>query len=264
MPNIQHLKVFGCFAFASTLVAHRQKLDKRSRKCIYLGIQSGTKGFLLMDVHNKQLFASRNVIFDEHIFPYVNSQNTASSSHSSHILPIHPQNTASSNDSTYFHSLDNFITPDITSSIPPPPHTHHDTFHSSQNHDNAITSDIPPPTQSTTGESAILRRSTMERHRLSYLEDYHCMSTSTSLIHDQLSTPQRYLMSNYLSDDSLSQSHKALSITITTNPEPTSYEEAIIHDCWRQAIKSELRALENSNTWKLTSLPQGKKAIGCK
>ena len=46
--------------------------------------------------------------------------------------------------------------------------------------------------------------------------------------------------------------------------EPTSYEEAAKDEVWRQAMKEELAVIERNNTWRLVSLPEGKKTIGMK
>lgn len=46
--------------------------------------------------------------------------------------------------------------------------------------------------------------------------------------------------------------------------EPATYEEAIKHECWTDAMKKELDALEKNQTWQVTDLPKGKRPIGCK
>ncbi|XP_025662050.1 uncharacterized protein [Arachis hypogaea] len=74
---------------------------------------------------------------------------------------------------------------------------------------------------------------------------------------------QRYPISNVLSYSRLSPMHLAFSLAIQ-NLEPKSYEDAITQVCWREAIQAKLLALEENKTWKLTSLPFGKKVIGCK
>ncbi|RVW13589.1 Retrovirus-related Pol polyprotein from transposon RE1 [Vitis vinifera] len=44
----------------------------------------------------------------------------------------------------------------------------------------------------------------------------------------------------------------------------SSYSQAIKHSHWRDAMQTEIQALKANNTWTLTSLPFGKKPIGCK
>ena len=44
-PNVEHLKTFGCAAYAHVPKDERQKLDSKSRKCIFLGYGTDTKGY---------------------------------------------------------------------------------------------------------------------------------------------------------------------------------------------------------------------------
>jgi hypothetical protein len=70
LPDITQLKVFGCLCYVSTHDNHRTKFDNRARKCVYLGVKSGMKGYIALDLHNHEIIVSRNVIFEETIFPY--------------------------------------------------------------------------------------------------------------------------------------------------------------------------------------------------
>lgn len=44
--------------------------------------------------------------------------------------------------------------------------------------------------------------------------------------------------------------------------EPTTFQDANLHQEWRQAMIDELSAPNNNNTWSIVKLPQGKKAVG--
>ncbi|KAH9689130.1 retrovirus-related pol polyprotein from transposon RE1 [Citrus sinensis] len=57
---------------------------------------------------------------------------------------------------------------------------------------------------------------------------------------------------------------QSLPAAITAGVEPASFAEAVRDPKWREAMYSELQALENNGTWTVVSLPPGKRAIGCK
>ncbi|CAH9092150.1 unnamed protein product [Cuscuta epithymum] len=69
-PDLHSLKPFGCLAYSSTLSSGRSKLDSRANKCIFLGFKTGTKGYILYDIHHNNVFLSRNVTFCENDFPF--------------------------------------------------------------------------------------------------------------------------------------------------------------------------------------------------
>jgi len=81
---------------------------------------------------------------------------------------------------------------------------------------------------------------------------------------DQLSSGIPHTLSSVLSYDRLSPSHKQFALSISTAIEPQFFHQAVKHSCWREAMQSEIDALESNNTWTLTSLPPGKTPIGCK
>jgi hypothetical protein len=64
-PNVSHLRVFGCKAFAHVLDEKRTKLESKSMPCVFLGYYEGTKAYRLMCVKTKIIIKSRDVVFIE-------------------------------------------------------------------------------------------------------------------------------------------------------------------------------------------------------
>nr|XP_019066441.1 uncharacterized protein LOC109118840 [Solanum lycopersicum] len=50
---------------------------------------------------------------------------------------------------------------------------------------------------------------------------------------------------------------------ISTTDIPRSFRDAVKLANWREAMQIEIRALENNQTWVLTDLPAGRRALGC-
>ena len=63
-PNVQHLKVFGCDAYANVPKDERRKLDAKAQRCVLLGYGTETKGYWLSNVESDKVFFSRYVKFN--------------------------------------------------------------------------------------------------------------------------------------------------------------------------------------------------------
>lgn len=64
-PDISHLKVFGCTCFVHLQVIHRDKLDPRDVKYVFLGYSQTQKGYICYDVAAQKLYVTRDVRFVE-------------------------------------------------------------------------------------------------------------------------------------------------------------------------------------------------------
>ena len=64
-PNVEHLKVFGCMAYAHIPKDECGKFDSKACKCVLLGYDEFTKGYRLYDPQSKKIIYSRDVRFDE-------------------------------------------------------------------------------------------------------------------------------------------------------------------------------------------------------
>ena len=59
------LRIFGCQAYSLVDSQKRNKLESKSKKCIFIGFTKGVKGFRLWDPEKKSTFTSRDMVFDE-------------------------------------------------------------------------------------------------------------------------------------------------------------------------------------------------------
>ena len=73
-PNLSHLRVFGCVAYAHVPDCERKKFDKKARKLRFVGYGATSKGYRLFDERTRKLIKSRDVIFDEGVFEIVKEQ----------------------------------------------------------------------------------------------------------------------------------------------------------------------------------------------
>ena len=67
VPEVDHLRVFGCRAYALISSDCRKKLDAKTRECILLGYGNGSKAYRLYDIETGKVIVSRDAEFDEGI-----------------------------------------------------------------------------------------------------------------------------------------------------------------------------------------------------
>ena len=75
-PNVSHLKVFGCIAYAHIPDVQRQKLDKKSKKLRFVRDSQESTGYRLLNDESKKLVIRRDVIFNEMDFGLSSEETT--------------------------------------------------------------------------------------------------------------------------------------------------------------------------------------------
>ena len=101
-----------------------------------------------------------------------------------------------------------------------------------------------------------------------HLRDYVCHAIGLGSpdplpLHDA-SSGTSYPLSHFISYDKFSSFHRAYLAAITSGDEPRHFSHAVQDSRWREAMASEISALEANHTWDLRPLPPGTKALGCK
>lgn len=252
-PDINQLKVFGSLCYASTLSNQRTKLDTRARKSLFLGYVVGYKGSILLDLNSFNIFISRNVTYHEQILPYQkqSSSTTPPWEYYSTSVPnpnlCHDIHHSAQNDSPInqlnLPATTTLSTPTTTDSNPP---------------SNSLVNSNPP----TSNTQHSTRASTRVRTLPSFLKDYVCTTFTDPQCQSSSGNPNS--ISNFISYHNLSPTHYRFILSLTTNHEPKTYFEASKFECWNQAMKVEVAALEKTGTWKIVDLPPHVKPIGCR
>lgn len=74
-PTYDRLKTFGCICFAKINSGKNKKFDSKSIKCRFLGYAEHQKGYRLLNLTNKRIIVSNDVIFLEDKFETENNHN---------------------------------------------------------------------------------------------------------------------------------------------------------------------------------------------
>ena len=93
------IKVFGCLCYALTHMANRNKFQPRARRGVFLGFQAGMKSYIILDIDNKEIFVSRDVLFDELQFPFLKENQLQPASFSHPIGPLYSPNRSTNEES---------------------------------------------------------------------------------------------------------------------------------------------------------------------
>jgi histone deacetylase 1/2 len=69
-PDYSFLRTFGCACWPHLRPYNTRKLEFRSKQCVFLGVSDMHKGYKCLDITSGRVYISRDVIFDETVFPF--------------------------------------------------------------------------------------------------------------------------------------------------------------------------------------------------
>lgn len=69
-PEYSSFRIFGCACWPNLRPYNKHKLQLRSKECVFLGYSNMHKGFKCLDVATGRVYISRDVVFDEDVFPF--------------------------------------------------------------------------------------------------------------------------------------------------------------------------------------------------
>jgi histone deacetylase 1/2 len=96
-PNYDSLRIFGCAYWPNLRPYNKRKLAYRSKLCVFLGYSPLHKGVKCLDVNTGRVYISRDVVFDENVFPFASLHPNAGKRLREETLLLPPQNIACTN-----------------------------------------------------------------------------------------------------------------------------------------------------------------------
>ena len=76
-PDYTFLRTFGCAYWPNLRPYNTKKLQFRSKQCVFLGYSNLHKGYKCLDPASGRVYISRDVLFDEKIFPFASLHHNA-------------------------------------------------------------------------------------------------------------------------------------------------------------------------------------------
>ena len=225
--NYNWLKVFGCTAYAHV---KQGKLDARALKCIFVGYPEGVKGYKLwcLEKGHKRCFISRDVVFNEEDYQ--------------------------GRDAEKDYNLDEGQSTQNQQSM-----------EFEINTETANANQVPPQLDDQPDNEPHQPQGQGQEQELQQQDDpAQASQDGYQLTRDRqrrvTKPPVRFAESNIIAYAFIFGSE-------ILEEEPKSYYHAINgvnSEKWIDAMKDEIKSLDENNTWKLVDKPPNKKIVGCK
>lgn len=261
-PDYLTLRVFGCACWPNLRPYNNKKLSFRTTKCVFLGYSSSHKGYKCLDRSTGRIHISRDVIFDENLFPFNESKSPAKIKHSHQpaLLPVlinptvytehaltNVEPVISDSHMSYGQSDDIANDASVLSLLPADNTTHHEVIaeheaeNSSTNNQNRAQEQLP--------------EHDISRDTIPEASNQHSMKTRSknNIVRAKQFTDGTVRYSDTSRSFAGTAAVNNLKHTIMTDAvaEPNNLEEAMRNPGWREAMNNEFSALQKNETWVL-------------
>ena len=238
---MHHLRTFGCVAHVKTVGPGVSKLSDRSTKMVFVGYETGTKGYRVYDPMTKRLHVSRDVIFEENIgwnWKQNKQSDPVRSSFDVEFYTVARQGTVTENSENV---TENAADPGSQSGGSP------SQIQWSVDTESSNTPDLATPPGSPAVQGV----------------EFATPPTGESV--DSEGVPMRYKTVSNIFDTTDEMTNLEYSgVCYFAAEEPRSVEAALNEQCWREAMVAEVDSIQANKTWELSTLLKGHKAIGLK
>ena len=240
-PNVEHLRVFGSLGYVHVPKKDRSKLDPKAKICFLTGVGNSGRKYQVWSPDDGRFIMTADVRFNEQV-TYKNYYDK-------------PQRGAldtSMNDDSddEIESKDSITTKDGRN----------------EQHNDAAVPAMPAVQEQQQEEQvpvAVAQQQEQEQAPAAVVQQPRRSAR------DNKGVPTRVRLgdeagAHLISDNNADEPEWCL---VTINEEPRSYNEAVASDEqeeWRGAMQRELNSLKENDTYTLTELPEGRRAIRCK
>ncbi|GLT71533.1 hypothetical protein SLA2020_435440 [Shorea laevis] len=254
-PDYNFLRVFGCACWPHLRPYNKHKMDFRSKMCVFLGYSPQHHGYKCLHFPTGRIYISRNVVFDEELFPFAATSNISDSQVPNDPTLILPQNIhVLSNTAPAATPRDGLTLPQNIRVLPTmePAAAQRDVSITAEPE---IGSTLDPITSPATcqelGDPSNPSRPTHPPPQ------QHTMLTRSR---NNITKP------THKYDDFITRvsPHALIAATTLEGKEPTCYSEATRSHEWRAAMNMEFTALMHNGTWTLVPPQSTMNLVGCK
>jgi transposase InsO family protein len=244
-PNVQHLRVFGCVAHVKKIGPRVNKLADRSSKMIFIGYEEGSKCYRVYDPISKKLQVSRDIMFEENRSWEWQENGSAERPLPSFTVEYALEDGTVELDAGGGTASTNVLFPAPAPSTP-----------STANTSSPPSTATPP----SINPAASASPSSVSKDGIRW-----ATPTGDDDAFDPEDGPLRYRRLSCVYNDTEGEAiHELEEECMLAAEEPHDIDEAIGDAAWRTAMDEEMTSITENNTWEMTTLPRGHKAIGLK